>query len=149
MWLKSGRIVERGPFVAHAEFPPAVSPEDAADLKKLVNEIVVAGYDPPAWEKLTAVADLPRHRSKVLEDLARTDPDLIQLGPRQFIGRKVLEEFQATVARLGAGRKFKLAEVRDALGLSRRVVQMLLEYLDRIQYTRRVGDERILTKVKD
>jgi selenocysteine-specific elongation factor len=48
------------------------------------------------------------------------------------------------VRELGNGRRFKLAEVRDALKLTRRVVQPLLEYLDRIGFTRRVGDERVL-----
>ncbi len=55
-----------------------------------------------------------------------------------------IERFKQAVRKVGAGRRFTLAEVRDALKLSRRVVQPLLEYLDRVGFTKRVGDERVL-----
>jgi selenocysteine-specific elongation factor len=58
-----------------------------------------------------------------------------------------LERLKRTVTELGCeGRRFRLAEVRDALNLSRRSVLPLLEHLDRTGFTRRVGDERALAK---
>jgi len=66
--------------------------------------------------------------------------------PQHYIAAWAIDEVKATVRRLGDGRKFKLAEVRDALRLNRRAVQPLLEYLDRIGFTKRVGDERVLTE---
>jgi selenocysteine-specific elongation factor len=40
--------------------------------------------------------------------------------------------------------KVTVADVRDLFGTSRRYVLGLLEYLDRIHVTRRVGDDRVL-----
>lgn len=140
----AGRLVARGPYVSHHEFRPELSPDDAALLEQLVREITTAAFDPPAWSALRAVAALSKQRSKMLEDLARCEPRLVQFAPRQFIAASSIEELKSIIRRLGKDRPFKLAQVRDALGASRRVVQPLLEYLDRIQFTRRVGDERIL-----
>jgi len=140
----AGSVVARGPYVAHRAFRPAMSPEDAALLDKLVAEIEAAGFDPPAWTALKTTAALSKQRSKMLEDVAKCDGRLLLFAPQCYISAAAIEQLKQTVRTLGAGRAFKLAEVRDALKLSRRVVQPLLEYLDRVQFTKRVGDERVL-----
>jgi len=145
---KAGKIVSRGPYVAQRDFRPALSPEDADLLEKLVAEITAAKFDPPVWTALKTVAGLSRQRSRVLEDIAKTEPRLTAFAPQQYICGAALEEIKAAVRRLGAGRSFRLAEVRDALNLSRRVVQPLLEHLDRVGFTKRVGDERVLVEGK-
>ena len=77
--------------------------------------------------------------------MARVEPRLTSFAAQRYISTEALGRFKQTVGELGCdGRKFKLAEVRDGVGQSRRVVQPLLEYLDRVRFTRRVGDERIL-----
>lgn len=141
---EQGAVVSRGPYVASAEFCPALAPEDEALIKRVIAEINAAKFDPPPWTQLKAVSPLSKQRAKVLEDIARTLPDLVSFAPGQYISREAIAEFRKTIEELGHRGSFKLAEVRDRLGLSRRVVQPLLEYLDRIQITRRVGDERVL-----
>lgn len=140
----AGRIVLRGPFVCHAAFRPAMSAEDAALLAALVKEITTAGFDPPTWTALKTTAALSRQRMKTLEELAKCDARLVGFAPQQYISVDAIERFKQAVRKVGAGRRFTLAEVRDALKLSRRVVQPLLEYLDRVGFTKRVGDERVL-----
>lgn len=135
----------RGPYMAHRDFRPAMSAEDAALMSRIVAEIAEAGFDPPAWEKLRALAGVSRQKSKSLADLAKTDARLVSFAPGRFASREAMERFRAVVAELGAeGRRFKLADVRDRTGQSRRVVQPLLEHLDRIGMTKRVGEERIV-----
>ncbi|HKQ49096.1 MAG TPA: selenocysteine-specific translation elongation factor [Phycisphaerae bacterium] len=140
----AGKVATRGPYVAHYEFRPALSPEDADLLERAIREITAAGFDPPLLAVLKAAAGLSEARMKVLEDTAKCDPRVVQIAPQHFISSQTLQKMKDTVRGLGAGRSFKLAEVRDALGLSRRVVQTLLEHLDRVQFTKRVGDERVL-----
>jgi selenocysteine-specific elongation factor len=140
----AGRVVARGPYVAHHEFRPALPPEDAALFERLVAEVTAAGFDPPILSAAKSAAGVSRPRLKILEDAARCDGRLILFAPQQFISEQSIATMKETVRKLGRGRSFKLAEVRDALGLSRRIVQSLLEYLDRVQFTKRVGDERVL-----
>ena len=142
---RRGAVSVRGPYVADGSFRPALSEEDQALVGQLIREITVAGFDPPEWSKLKTIQPLSKPRSKALADLAKIEPTLVPIGPQKYISAEALERFKRTTHDLGeSGRKFRLAEVRDALGLSRRVVQPLLEYLDRVQFTKRVGDERIL-----
>lgn len=140
-----GQVIVRGPYVACREFRPALSAEDAALLEKLVAELAASGLDPPEWGKLKVVVGLSRPRAAMLLELARTDPRLIQLGQELIADAGAISLLTRTVAELGrGGRRFKLAEVRDALKLSRRAVLPMLEYLDRAGVTRRIGDERVL-----
>lgn len=142
---QQGLLSVRGPYVAHRDFRPAMSAEDAALMAQLTKEIAAAGFDPPEWSKLRTIAPLSKQRSKQLEDLAKTEPSLLAFAPQLFISTEAMERFKAAVAEIGSGgRKFKLADVRDRLSLTRRVVQPLLEHLDRVHVTRRVGDERVL-----
>jgi len=141
---QSGRLRATGPFIAAGTFKPALSVEDAASMEAIVAEIVAAGFDPPAFASLKALAGVPKSRVRLLEDLARTESRLISVGPGVYVSRTALSRFKETVVELGQRGRFKLAQVRDALQLNRRVVQMLLEHLDREKFTRRVGDEREL-----
>ncbi|MBX3395484.1 MAG: selenocysteine-specific translation elongation factor [Phycisphaerae bacterium] len=139
----AGIIAIRGPYAAHRDFRPALSAEDAAIMAQLVKEIGEAGFDPPEWSKLRTIAPLSRQRARALEDLAKTEPGLIMYGAGAFISTAAFVRFRDAVRELSAkNKRFKLADVRDRLGLTRRVVQPLLEHLDRLQLTRRVGDER-------
>jgi selenocysteine-specific elongation factor len=144
--LEQEKVIERrGPYVALAAFRPALSPDDARLLEGLVAEISAAGLDPPDWPKLKVVAGLSRQRSNYLSELARSEPRLVQVAPNLYVSTEAVETLKRAVRELGrAGRRFRLAEVRDALSLSRRAVLPLLEYLDRTRLTRRVGDERVV-----
>ncbi|MFH1417886.1 MAG: selenocysteine-specific translation elongation factor [Planctomycetota bacterium] len=142
----AGQVVRQGPYIAHHEFRTALSPEDAALLQKLITEIETAAFDPPVWTKLKSTAGLSKQRSKMLEDLAKCEPRLAPFAPGRYISTQAVAAAKETVRKLGRSRPFKLAEVRDELKLSRRVVQPLLEYLDRVQFTKRVGDERVLVE---
>ncbi|MCB9853541.1 MAG: selenocysteine-specific translation elongation factor [Phycisphaerales bacterium] len=140
-----GIVIERGPYCAHRDFRPAMSIEDESAMAKVVAEIESAGFDPPEWDKLRAVRGMSRQRARSLADIAKTDPRLVSYALGFYISTRAMDQFRGTVEQLGeGGRRFKLADVRDKTGQSRRVVQPLLEHLDRIGVTKRVGDERIL-----
>ena len=142
-FITAGDLKEAGTFIATAKFGPQLAPEDEAALRKVVIEIELAGYDPPKWDKLNATATLDRARSKTLFNLAKVDPRLQVLNAEQLISTAALHRFSDVVRKLGAdSRKFTLADVRDQTGKSRRIVQALLEYLDKTGATRRIGDER-------
>jgi len=146
--LAAKRVLLSGPYIAHADFRPALSPEDAALLDRLIAEIAAGAFDPPAWSALKTVAALSKQRAKLLEDLAKCEPRLVGYGPGQYISREHFDKLKATVIDLARSGPFKLAQVRDALNLNRRAVQPLLEHLDRVHFTKRVGDERVLMEGK-
>ena len=73
------------------------------------------------------------------------DDGPVRLPGGVVVPRAERDRARAVVLALGeGGAGFTLAQVRDALGSSRRVVQALLEHFDGEGVTRRVGDERVL-----
>ncbi|MCK6482645.1 MAG: selenocysteine-specific translation elongation factor [Phycisphaerae bacterium] len=139
-----GELVVRGPFVSHRSHRPALSPEDDKLLESLIGELQAAGLDPPAWDKLKCVAGLSKPRQARLLNLARGDARVVLIAPQHFASAEAVDTFKRAVSELATdGQRFTLAQVRDRLKLSRRAVQPMLEYLDRIQFTRRIGDERV------
>ena len=140
----SGQVIAKGPYAADKSFRPATSTEDQSLLEQVIAEISLAKWDPPLWPALKSLASISSQRSKSLENSAKAEGRLVMIAPQHYIARECLVEFKAVVRKIGAGRRFKLAEVRDETSLSRRAVQPLLEYLDRAGFTKRIGDERML-----
>ena len=74
-----------------------------------------------------------------------SDDGPVRLPGGVVVPRADRDRARTVVLELGdGGASFTLAQVRDALGSSRRVVQALLEHFDGEGVTRRVGDERVL-----
>jgi selenocysteine-specific elongation factor len=71
--------------------------------------------------------------------------EVVPVGEGIVFSRKAFEGAQARITQhLQEHGSITLAQVRDLFGTSRRYAQALLEYLDEIHVTRRVGDERVL-----
>jgi selenocysteine-specific elongation factor len=91
------------------------------------------------------------HKPKVVEGLAAylvKKGSLLRLPGGWIIAREPVED---VIARLrGSGRaSLDVGEFKEMFGLTRRLAIPLLEYLDAVKVTRRVGDRREIVKVKD
>jgi len=99
-------------------------------------------FDPPSKNQLlTESTSIQALKFLILNGEAR------ELGPEQVIATaaltKAAEIVRAHIARHGPS---TVAELKTALGSSRRVVVPLLEHLDRAGLTTRQGDRRILRR---
>ena len=96
-------------------------------------------YTPPSFkESVAAVGEEVLGALIARGDLAQVSPDVLFLP-------KAYEEMVARIREhIGREGSISLAQTRDLLGTSRKYAQALLEYLDEIGMTKRVGDERIL-----
>jgi selenocysteine-specific elongation factor len=69
---------------------------------------------------------------------------LVRLAPKVIYHRDTLEAARRAVAGLIERHgSVSIAELRDRLDLSRKYAQAILEYFDRIGYTKRVGDRHV------
>jgi selenocysteine-specific elongation factor len=72
---------------------------------------------------------------------------LVKLSPGIVYTQEAYEDAERRlVAHLEAHGQVTLGEVRDLLGTSRKYAQALIEYLDRMRVTKRVGDARVLRR---
>ena len=71
----------------------------------------------------------------------------MRVGPRLHFHPRALEEVRELLeARLAEGASITIAELRDALGTSRKFAQALLEHFDGEGLTLRRGDAHVLRR---
>ncbi|ARP82774.1 selenocysteine-specific translation elongation factor [Bordetella genomosp. 8] len=148
--LQDGTIVRNGPWL-HLPGHAVQFDDDETRLAQALLPLLHAGaYDPP-W-----VRDLARMRNeaedrvrKVLRKLLRRG-DVAQVVPDLFYHREKIQELAELFARLardgtqGAPMGINAACFRDATGLGRKRAIQILEYFDRVGYTRRLRDLHML-----
>jgi selenocysteine-specific elongation factor len=108
-----------------------------------------AGLKVPALRDLTVSTQI---KEALLKDFlyrkSRTG-ELIRVGTDRFYPRATLAQLAAlaqTVAQAASGGQFTVAQFRDASGLGRGLVMEILECLDRLGITQRIGDIRKMRK---
>ncbi len=142
---RSGAIRIEGSLAARAEHVPRLDPSQRALADAALERIRKAGLAPPALrelagelgareDELVAALKFLAERGELLPVTADLfyDPEAVAVA-RERLGRVLRGGEPATPSRL-----------REALGVSRKYVIPLLEYLDRSGFTRRTPQGRVL-----
>ncbi|MDD5244752.1 MAG: selenocysteine-specific translation elongation factor [Syntrophorhabdaceae bacterium] len=103
------------------------------------------GYTPPGLKEFSAeVKKDERHLKDILEGLV-FDGKVIKIKGDMYFHRDVIEDLKRMViAYLTQKKEMTPSDFKSSLDLSRKYMIPLLEYLDEIKLTIRVGDKRIL-----
>jgi selenocysteine-specific elongation factor len=146
-------LVARGAYLVAGEEARLPGREDLGGVERELSERVAdtfrrRGLDPPS------IADVTReigHKQKVVEGLAAylvKKGSLLRLPGGWIIAREPVED---VIARLrGSGKaSLDVGEFKEMFGLTRRLAIPLLEHLDAVKVTRRVGDRREILPAKD
>jgi selenocysteine-specific elongation factor len=118
---------------------PGFSPVFTAPQKAVVDSYVASlggtPFAPPTDQKV----DPEVVNALVMQGLiVRANEDVVFL-------KSAYDEMSARVVeRIRATGKVSVSDVRDMFGQSRKYVLALLEHMDRLQVTRRLGDDRVL-----
>ncbi|MFC0169777.1 selenocysteine-specific translation elongation factor [Pseudoduganella danionis] len=135
--LASGQICQRGRSLHLPDHSVELSAEEQAIAAPLLAALQAGRYDPP-W-----VRDLARDHAiaeaevrRLLRKLAKSG-DISQLVPDLFYHPQPLAELAKLVTTLP---EVQAASFRDATGLGRKRAIQILEFFDRVGYTRRVGN---------
>lgn len=136
----------KGGIISRADFSPQIPPQvqkAAEDLLKLYKE---AGFQPPSWKASTAELGLDVIGDELLNYLVESG-QLVKVEDDLLFHTQAVHEARETIKILVQETgQVELAQVRDKLNSSRKYILPLLEYLDRVKFTRRVGDTRVLYK---
>ncbi|MCX2726352.1 selenocysteine-specific translation elongation factor [Thermomicrobium sp. 4228-Ro] len=131
-----GRLVEDGEVLRAPDHRIRLTPDQEERARAYEAALQREPFTPPAPSEFGLDPELVQ----ALADLGRvvriTDDVVFAPEAWQTIQERVL-------ALLDAHGSVTLAQVRDALGTSRKYAQALLEYLDQLRITRRVGDARV------
>jgi selenocysteine-specific elongation factor len=135
----SGRLSSRGGLVALSGHETRFTPVQQVAVDSLLSKFSADPYAPPSVKECTEFVGAELFAS------LRENGTLVAVSAEVVFSRAIYEGMvRAIKAELERRSQITLADVRDLFGTSRRYAQSLLEHLDRIGVTRRIGDARVL-----
>ena len=135
---------------ANARLPGAAASAGslhAAEASALIAQLDAGGYAPSDLPTLAVSTGLRADEFRALCGALEREGAIVRFGDDLAYTAESYERARLRVVELCEQQgDVTLAQVRDELGASRRIVQALLEHLDGAGVTRRVGDRRILRR---
>ena len=142
----AGEVIVSGPGIRLAGHVPGLSDSEEQALRDLEAALVVADLAPPPPSDLATALGVDR---ELLNDLLKLLVErglAVRVTPDMFLTRSAEERARETIRRLSSSVAVPPGEFRQALGLSRKHLIPLLEYMDRVGVTRRTPEGRILNE---
>ncbi|SMC00150.1 selenocysteine-specific translation elongation factor SelB [Thermanaeromonas toyohensis ToBE] len=147
-WSGEGKINLVGNSVALATYKVELDERQKRIAQVLIERYRAGWFQPPLPEEAGQGLDLaPEELEELLHFLVRQG-HLVKVGDELYFHKEAVTAAQEEIRRLGREGPFTLGAVRDRLGSSRKYVLPLLEYLDQIKFTRRIGDKRTIVEVR-
>lgn len=144
--VKAGVLSLAGDLVKLAGRSMSLAPEEERAKELIEREFERAGLEAPSFtavlEKLPVEAQRAR---KILEILLR-EQVLVRVTAELIFHRTAVAQLRELLAqyRKEKGARLPIPAFKELTGITRKYAIPLLEYLDRQQVTRRVGDERVI-----
>ncbi len=149
-FVKRKTLKVLGRFVCLPAFAPSLTGADEKLMTAMIAEIRAGGFHPPLLDNLSIASQADRKRWERLATLSVALGDLVQIAPKLYLHADMERQLRYKVAGLIRERSgVTVAEVREALDSSRKYVVPFVEYLDRVGFTRRIEDRRVLVETKD
>ncbi|MCL2406209.1 MAG: selenocysteine-specific translation elongation factor [Defluviitaleaceae bacterium] len=129
--------------VALADFEVTYTPQQLSIRSAILDELKKGGFTPPPVDEL--ISKDKKSAQKILDALI-SDGTVISTEPGIVFASATVDLAQASITRLAEGGDgtVTLAQFRDEIKASRKFALSLLEYFDRIGFTRKLGDSRVL-----
>jgi selenocysteine-specific elongation factor len=142
-----GVMVWSAPWLHLPEHVVKLSEDDQALARKLQPLIAAGRFDPPWVRELAAIAQQPEDRVREVLRKQLTQNTVYQVVRDLFYDRDCVSELAAIVAAIAQEHgAVNAARYRDAVGLGRKRAIQILEFFDRVGFTRRVQDSHVLRR---
>jgi selenocysteine-specific elongation factor len=139
--LAGGAIKQRGRSLHLPEHSVELSAEEQVLAAPLMASLLAGGFDPPWVRDLMRQHQLPEAEvRRLLLKLSKTG-ELSQVVKDLFYHPQRLDELARLVATLP---EVQASAFRDATGLGRKRAIQVLEFFDRVGYTRRIGNIHLI-----
>jgi selenocysteine-specific elongation factor len=144
---RRGAIQIDGPRVCLPGHEPRLTPPERDAREEILRRIRVGRLQPPTVNDLGRELRIDRDLLDDLLPLLQDEGRLVAITPEIHIASEERESLIALVrALLADGEVAPPTRFKEALGLSRKYLIPILEYLDREGVTRRTGDGRVLAR---
>lgn len=139
--VRQGIVVAEGAHLRLPEHSLQFTAEQQEAIDRLLALLEAQPYAPPVWSELVGAHGFDAELLNALAlrgDIVKVDDELVFSGAiMEQIQERVTSYIQATGS-------IDVRALRDMLQTSRKYALPVLEYFDRVELTRRVGDVRVL-----
>lgn len=140
------RLTDRG--VGLVGQGPQLSKNERALMAQLIREYRAAGFESPTVKQCQQAVTKNQQSVPQLIQLAAADGDLVEITAEYFMHVEAEQSAKEKLAGILAGSEgLTLSEIREVLGTSRKYAVPFCEYLDRVGFTERRGDKRVLASI--
>ncbi|WP_110650604.1 selenocysteine-specific translation elongation factor [Salinicola peritrichatus] len=141
-WKRNGEIVQRGPFVALASHHATLSNEETARWQQVRPLLAASPFEPPRVRDIAHMLAWPEAEVRELLRNCALLGKVYQLRHDHFFLTPAVAQLAAWIRELDAlaAEGVTAAAFRDRVGCGRKLAVAILEFFDRIGFTRRVGD---------
>jgi selenocysteine-specific elongation factor len=141
--LGTKQIEHNGNVLARVGWSARVVDRDQRLCDQIAAKLQQAGWAPPSAEELAASLGEPLTRIGAMMRLLGERGILVRLDDRVWMHRDAVEAGKQTALKLFArAPMFSTMDFRDALGVSRKYAVPLVDYLDKVRFTVRSGNNR-------
>jgi selenocysteine-specific elongation factor len=141
--LQSRQLERNGALLARTGWNAQVPDRDQSLCDQLAAKFQEARWTPPGLEELAVAVKEPLPRVTAMARLLAERGVIVKLDEKIWMHRDAVEAGRQTALKLFQhAPAFSTMEFRDALGVSRKFAVPLVDYLDKIRFTVRSGNNR-------
>jgi len=141
--LQSRQLERNGMQLARAGWNARIPDRDQHLGDQIAAKLQQAGWSPPGLDELAVALGETPQRATALATLLAERGVVVRLDNKVWMHRDAVEAGKQTALKLfRRAPAFSTMEFRDALGVSRKFAVPLVDYLDKIRFTVRSGNNR-------
>jgi len=137
-----GELVVSGLLVRDPAFRVRLSARQRGFLERVKAHLEQAGVNVPSERAIAKAVGAPVQAVAEVLRLGCEVGEIVRVAEGVFYTKAQIEGFKEGLSRFSGGKPFRAAQVRDALGTTRKYAIPLLEHLDDVGFTSRSGDLR-------
>jgi selenocysteine-specific elongation factor len=143
--VRERQVLANGPWLHLPGHSVVLSADETTLLERLGPLIAAGGFDPPWVRELAATVREPEARVRAVLRRYVAQGNVFQVVHDLFYDRERIAELAVIIDRCSReDGGVSAARFRDAVGLGRKRAIQILEFFDRVGYTRRARDTRVV-----
>ena len=141
---EEGKIEAQGTNIRLSGFRLTLTDRQQQLLQRVMEELEKETVKTSAVHELSKLLHVPQQAIEEIVKLGSYSGQLVSLEDGVLYTAKQIEALKARITELAGGKPFTVGEIRDGLEASRKYLIPLMEHLDKVGFTIRIGDKRAI-----
>jgi len=144
--VREKKLVLQAELVKKPGAEITLTPEEARAKLQIEQTFVNAGLAAPSVKEVFAQMAIETSRAEKLLQILLREKVLVRISPELIFHATALDRLAALLRdyKKAKGERIGVPAFKELTGITRKHAIPLLEYLDRLRFTRRAGDERVI-----